>query len=482
MPAGRGGGGTVRILTTEPRSAAIDAGDVTIGARAWQILFITSVSIFLVAMDVTIVSVALPGIRDSFDEPATVLAWVFTAYNITFAGLLLVAGKVGDRVGHRQAFLAGLVVFALASLVAAVAPNVEVLIGGRVLQAVGSALIYPASLALLLPEFPPARRSMAIGVWGGIAGLGGAIAPTLGALLVDTAGWRAVFFINLPFVIAAIVAGIAVLPTGGERLRERFDPVAVPLAAIGVGAIVLVIVQLDEWGLDDPRTLAAIALAAVLLPAFVIRSARHPAPLLDLQLFRIRSFTVGTIAQALYVSSAFGWLVLFPSFFVDVWGYSPLKAGFGLAPAAALGAVLSPLSGRLADRIGHRELVAVECALGAAGALWWALMVGEQPDYVTDVLPGMVLASLGIAGGFATLTGALMSRIPPRWYSMAGAARSTIFQLATAVGIAVAVALLDAATGGDPVTPYTRVWVLATVSGAVAAVVMLVAFPRRGTP
>jgi EmrB/QacA subfamily drug resistance transporter len=455
--------------------------DVVIGTRAWQILLITSVSIFLVAMDVTIVSVALPGIRDSFSEPAPVLAWVFTSYNITFAALLLVAGKLGDRWGHREAFLGGIVLFAVASLVAAIAPNIEVLIAGRVVQAMGSALIYPASLALLLPQFPMSRRSMAIGVWGGIAGLGGAIAPTLGALLVDGAGWRAVFFINLPFVIAAFLAGLAILPRTEHRVRERFDPVAVPMAALAVGALVLVIVQVAEWGWTDPRIIGSLLVAAVLLPAFLVRSAHHPAPLLDLDLFRLRSFSVGNIAQALFVGSTFGWLVLMPSFFVDVWGWSPLAAGFGLAPSALIGAVLSPFAGRLADRIGHRELVAAGCALAALGTLWWVLFVGEDSAYSTAMLPGMVLGGLGIVGGFATLTGALMSRVPPRFYSMAGAARSTIFQLATAMGIAVAVALQDAGTGdADPVTPFRSVWIVATVACALSGAVMLATFPRRG--
>jgi len=457
------------------------ADEAVIGAHAWQILLITSVSIFLVAMDVTIVSVALPGIRESFGEPPPVLAWVFTAYNITFAALLLVAGKLGDRWGHREAFLGGVVLFAVASLIAAIAPTIEVLIAGRVVQALGSALIYPASLALLLPQFPLSRRSMAIGVWGGIAGLGGAIAPTLGALLVDGAGWRAVFFINLPFVVAAFVAGLAILPRSEHRQRERFDPVAVPMAAIAVGALVLVIVQVAEWGWSDPRIIGAFLVAAVLLPAFVVRSARHPAPLLDLDLFRLRSFSVGNIAQALFVGSTFGWLVLMPSFFVDVWGWSPLKAGFGLAPSAAIGAVLSPFAGRLADRIGHRELVAGGCGLAAVGTLWWVVFVDDVSAYSTAMLPGMVLGGLGIVGGFATLTGALMSRVPPRFYSMAGATRSTIFQLATAIGIAVAVAVQDAGSdGADGVAPYREVWIVATVCCAISGVVMLVSFPRRG--
>jgi EmrB/QacA subfamily drug resistance transporter len=465
-------------LTTEPQAAVAAPATEEIGARAWQILAITSISMLLVAMDVTIVSVALPGIRESFAGSDALLAWVFTAYNITFAALLLVGGKLGDRMGHRNAFLSGLGIFAVASLVAAVAPGIWVLIAGRVLQAVGSALIYPASLALLLPQFPIARRSMAIGVWGGVAGLGGAIAPTLGAILVEAAGWRAVFFINLPFVAAALVSGWLVLPRDGDRRRDRFDPVAVPLAAIAVGAVVLVIVQVSAWGLGDPRILACLLVAAVLLPWFVVRSTNHAAPLLDLDLFRLRSFTVGNIAQALYVGSAFGWLVLMPSFFEEVWGWSPLAAGFGLAPAATVGAILSPFAGRVADRIGHRELVAVGCICGAAGTMWWIVAVDDTPHYATAVLPGMLLAGLGITGGFATLTGALMSRVPPRFYSMAGAARSTLFQLASAVGIAVAVAL-QSATHVDPVGPYREVWIVATVCALVAAVVMLVAFPRR---
>ena len=334
--------------------------DSRIPARAWQTLFITSVSIFLVSMDVTIVSVALPGITKSFDETAqTTLAWVFTAYNITFAALLLLAGKLGDRWGRKRTFLCGLVLFAVASLLAAIAPVAGVLIGARVLQAVGSALIYPASLALLLPEFPLQRRSMAIGVWGGIAGLGGAVAPTIGALLVECAGWRAVFFINLPFVIAALSAGAAVLRESARRRRRR--AVRPDLRAARRGGHRPARARRrpgQPWGWDSPKTIAAFVGAALLLPIFFIRSARHPHPLLDLNLFRIRSFSVASVAQVLFTGSTFGWLVLMPSFFVGVWGWSPLAAGFGLAPSAAISAVLSPLAGRAADRIGHRWLVA----------------------------------------------------------------------------------------------------------------------------
>jgi EmrB/QacA subfamily drug resistance transporter len=454
-----------------------------ISARAWQTLFITSISIFLVAMDVTIVGVALPGITESFaDTPTATLAWVFTGYNVTFAALLLLSGKLADRLGRKPTFLAGLATFAVASLLAAAAPTAEVLIAARVLQAVGSALIYPASLALLLPQFPISRRSMALGVWGGIAGLGAVVAPTLGALLVEWAGWRAVFFVNLPFVIAASAAGAVVLRDSEvEGARDRFDPVAVPLAALAIGLLVLGIVQAAPWGWGDPRTIACFAAAVVLLVAFVRRSAHHPAPLLDLALFRIRSFTIGNIVQVVASGPMFGWLVLMPTFFARVWGWSPLSAGFGVAPVALIGALLSPPAGRLADRIGHRALVAGGCAAGALGTLWWVLFANQQPNYLTGVLPGIVLAGLGATGCLATATGALMSRVPPRFYSMAGAARTTIFQLGLGVGIAVAVSIVDAGDG-TTVGPYRVVWCVAATSATVAGLVMVLLFPQRSRP
>src|SRR3954471_22154399 len=222
---------TVRSVTAVTDSGLEPETPSTDARRAWATLWITSVSMFLVSMDVTIVSVALPDITKDFSDTSTAtLSWVFTAYNVTFAALLLLAGKLGDRWGRKKAFQAGLMVFLAASTLAAFSPNADILIGARTLQAAGSALIYPASLALLLLEFPVSRRSMAIGVWGGIAGLGAAIGPTLGAMLVEWAGWRAVFFINVPFVSAALIAGAFVLrESKGERGAERFDPIAVPM-------------------------------------------------------------------------------------------------------------------------------------------------------------------------------------------------------------------------------------------------------------
>jgi EmrB/QacA subfamily drug resistance transporter len=465
------------MATTD--AALVDENEVS--TRAWQTLLITSVSLLLVAMDVTIVSVALPGISKSFSSTSSAtLSWVFTAYNVTFAGLLLLAGKLGDRWGRKKAFLSALLIFLAASVLAAIAPTAGLLIGARVLQATGAALIYPASLALLLSEFPASRRSMAIGVWGGVAGLGAAIAPTLGALLVEWFGWRAVFFINIPFATAALVTGVRVLREAkGEAGGERFDPVAVPLAAIAVGLLVLGVVQGTPWGWTDARVIACFVAAAVLLPVFLLRSLQHPNPLLDLALFRSRGFTIGNLGQAFYIGSFFGWLVMMPSFFERTWGWSALAAGFGLAPAPAISGVFSPFAGRIADRIGHRGLVVFGATIGGLGALWWAMAIGPEPHYVRDVLPGAILIGLGGAAGFATLTGAIMTGVPPRFYSMAGAARSTIFQLASAVGIAIGIALVGTPAVGA-VAPYARAWWMGAIGAFTCAIVAL-ALPAHAT-
>ncbi|MGD9693985.1 MAG: MFS transporter, partial [Phycisphaerales bacterium] len=202
--------GTARGAVARSTASGLGAakGVDAISRRAWQTLAVTSISTLLASMDVTIVGVALPGITRSFAEtPASTLAWVFTAYNVTFAALLLLGGKLSDRFGPKRTFLCGLAVFTVASLMAALAPNAAVLIAARACKAVGSALIYPASIALLLQQFPPTRRSLGIGVLGGVSGLGGVIAPTLGSLLVQLANWRAVFFIYLPVTFAARLLG-----------------------------------------------------------------------------------------------------------------------------------------------------------------------------------------------------------------------------------------------------------------------------------
>jgi nitrate/nitrite transporter NarK len=283
----------------------------------------------------------------------------------------------------------------------------------------------------------------------------------------------------VPFVTASLIAGVFLLrESKGENPNERFDPIAVPLAAVAVGLLVLGVVQGGPWGWDDPRVLACFVGTAVLFPIFVWRSAHHPRPLLDLDLFRLRSFSAGVSAQALYIGSFFGWLVLMPSFFQTIWGWSPLAAGFALAPSPTISALVSPFAGRAADRIGHRGLVAAGASLSAMGLLWWVVAVGPESNYVRDVLPGMILLGIGGGTGFATLTGAIMRDVPARFYSMAGAARSTIFQLGSAIGIAMAIALLGPPESAE-VSDYARTWTMGIIGAAACAVIVLFVYPAH---
>jgi len=315
-----------------------------------------------------------------------------------------------------------------------------------------------------------------------MAGLGGIVAPTIGALLVEWFGWRAVFYVNLPIITAAIAAGWRVLD--GRRTSGnvgRFDPVAVPLAAVSIGALVLAITQGASWGWTDPRTLSCVVVAAVLMAGFLYRSIRHPFPLLDLAMFRIRTFAVGNLVQVVAAAPMFGWLVLMPTFFQNVWRWSPLTSGLALVPHAAVAASLAPSAGRVADRIGHRALIATGCGIGAVGAAWWVLFVGDDTNYVSGILPGLILTGIGSTASVATCTGAIMSRIPPPYYSMSGAARTTIFQLGLGLGIAIAVAVVGA-VDHFTVTPFRTVWALAAICSIVAAALMATLFPSKTRP
>src|SRR5215210_5184003 len=260
--------------------------------RKWQVLLVTSVAVFMSFLDVTIVNIAFPDIRASFgDSSLASLSWILNAYNIVFAALLVPAGRLADRFGRRRTFVAGLLTFLAASVAAGLAPSVEVLVGARVVQAAGAAPLVPTSLALLLPEFPLSQRATATGIWGATGAIAAALGPSLGGALVDTAGWRWVFFVNLAIGLPALIPA-------RRLLREAREPSPGPLPD-GVGAGLLVaavallslgIVKGEDWGWGSGRVAGALAAGVVLLVLFGVRSSRHPAPVVEPALFRVRSF------------------------------------------------------------------------------------------------------------------------------------------------------------------------------------------------
>ena len=457
------------------------AGPPQVDRRSWGTLGITSLVGFMVSIEITVIALALPEIRDAFPGAAeSTLSWIITAYNIGLASLLLVAGWAADRFGRKRLFLVGLALFSIGSLAAGLAPGVGTLIAARVFQSFGGAMQFPSGLALLLSAFPPARRQLAIGVWGAMGGLAAAVGPPLGGFLVGTLGWRSVFLINVPISIGALVAGWRWLAESrNDQIPARVDLISIPLGTVGIGAVVLGIVNGSDWGWGSWQTITPFAIGAVLVTVFVARSSRHPSPLFDLALFRIRSFTLGNIGSVFFVVAFFAYFVPLPTYIQEAWGWEVLRTGLVVVPGPLVAAVLSPVSGRLSDRYGVAPVLTVGGITGALAMGLHLWLTGTEPSAWSIIIPGL---ALGVAAGcsFAMLVGATMQDVPPPRFGMAGAGRTTVFQLSLAVAIAVAVAIVGRPAGAAQHLEVIRVlWVVALGLFVGQAAVFGLLFPRR---
>jgi EmrB/QacA subfamily drug resistance transporter len=433
-------------------------------ARSWQVLLVTSVGVFMTFLDVTVVNIAFPDIRASFPESSLAhLSWILNVYAIVFAAALVPAGRLADRFGRRRFFFGGLLLFLGASAVCGAAGTLDVLIGARAVQALGGAMLVPASLALVLPEFPLERRATATALWGATGAVAAAAGPSLGGVLVDWQGWRAVFYVNL-------VIGIPVLVPARRLLRESRQPqsafpdiLGALLFAGGVGALVLGIVQGSDWGWSSGRVLATFALSALLLVVFVWRSSRHPAPVIELSLFRVRSFAVANAGVFVFALGFYALLLSNVLFLTGVWGYSILKAGVALTPGPIAAAVAAPIGGRLSDRFGQR-FVAIPGGL-VFGA---ALGIGQQPSYVDEFLPATLLAGTGVGLSFAAFGSAAVAELPRALYATGGAINGCFRQIGAAIGIAGLIVILGTPSATDPVSTFQHAWVLMTLAGGLS--------------
>ncbi len=453
-----------------------------VGRQGWQTVVIASVVVFVVSMEITIIALAFPEIRERFpDASESTLSWIITAYSIGVASLLLVGGWLAERYGLRRAFMVGIAIFGFGSLLSGVAQSPEWLIGARVIQSVGGALQYPAGLALVLVSVPPARHQLALGIWGATGALAAAVGPTLGALLVDGFGWRAVFLINVPIVITALIVAPRWMAEGPATLSgSGADLVSVPLASLGIGAMILGVVQGGSWGWASGSTIGVFVLGLVLVAAFVLRSQRHPEPLFDLGLFRLRTFTVANIAAVFFVIAFFSWLVTLPTLLQDLWGWSVLKTGFAIAPGPFLSFLIAPQAGRLADRIGNRSLLIVSGVSGAIGLILLSWQIGVEPHFWTDLFVPSMFIGVSAGTGFSQLAGGAMRDVPPARYAMAGAGRTTIFQLAVAIAIAVGVAVVGRpATASATLNAYDDVWLVGAACFVAMACSVALFYPSR---
>ncbi|HEV8063838.1 MAG TPA: DHA2 family efflux MFS transporter permease subunit [Acidimicrobiales bacterium] len=435
-------------------------------SKPWAVFVVTALGAFMASLDLSIVNVAFPALERSFPHDSkAALAWVITAYSIMFGSLLVTAGRTADRVGRRRLFFTGLAVFTAGSALCGLAPSVGWLVGGRVVQGCGAAVLLPSSLGLLLGAFPSERRSQMVALWGGVGALAVATGPSLGALLISAGGWRWAFFVNVPVAVVALVSGRRVLTESvPTRSSATPDYAGVGLVSLSLAALVLAISEGPTWGWTSTRILLGFAAFAVLGTGFVLRSLRHEEPVLNLQLFKARSFSVANAATALYAMGFFAMLLGNILFLTSVWHYSILRAGLAVTPGPLVVAAVSGPAGRIAGRLGHRFVLLLGFATFTAALVWYATQVGADPEYLTRWLPATLVAGLGIGLTFPVLSAAAVSSLPPERFAVGGAVNQTARQVGGAIGVALLVAILGAPTSvASAVDHFHHLWIYAAV-------------------
>jgi EmrB/QacA subfamily drug resistance transporter len=397
----------------------------------------------MASIDATVVGIALPAIGHEFRASLASLQWVVTAYTLALAGLLLLAGALGDRYGRKRVFLIGVVWFALASVLCGLAPSAVVLVAARALQGVGAALLTPGSLAIIEASFHPDDRGRAIGAWSGFAGVGTAIGPFLGGWLIQAVSWRLIFAINVPVAVAVVAVAWRHVPESRDpRMSGRVDLVGGGLVTLGLIGLTYGLIEGPPTGWASAGPLAALIVGAVLLAGFIGWERRVTEPLLPPGLFRSAQFTSANVATFVVYGALGGVMFLLPLQLQQVSGYTPLEAGIALLPVTVIMLALSARSGALAARIGPRLQMSVGPFVIAAGLALFA-RIGYSGDYLTEVLPAVVIFGLGLAINVAPLTSTVLAAVPAENAGTASAVNNDVARTASLL----AVAVLPAAAG-----------------------------------
>jgi EmrB/QacA subfamily drug resistance transporter len=415
--------------------------------RRWWTLVVLCLSLLVISLDNTILNVALPTLELDLGASSSQLQWIVDSYMLVFAGLLLTAGALGDRFGRRKALSFGLAVFGLGSLLSAVAGSAEMLIASRALMGVGGAFIMPSTLSILTATFPAHERAKAIGAWAAVSGLGIAIGPVAGGWIVEHADWSWIFLVNIPFVVAALLAQRPLVPESRDPAAPRLDVPGFALSTAGLTALVWGIIQAPEWGWTDPRIVGAFAAAAALVAGFVAWERHTPEPMLDVRLFRNRRFSAASGAITLSFFAMFGAIFFLTQYLQLVLGYSAFSAGLRVLPVAVGIVLASPLSARLTDRAGAKVVVAAGLALIAAALV---LMAGFEVDSAyTVVAVSYLILGMGIGLAMTPATDSVMGSLPLAKASVGSAVNDAARTTGGALGVAVLGSVLSSGYRAD---------------------------------
>jgi len=428
-------------MTGATARGAVGAIRVKQPAGRW-VLLATVLGTSMAMLDGTVVNIALPSIGRSLGASLAGLQWTVTAYTLTLAGLILLGGSLGDRLGRRRVFLTGVIWFALASALCGIAPNIGVLIGARALQGIGGALLAPGSLAIIQATFDPSDRPKAVGAWSGLGGVAGAVGPFLGGWIVQSIGWRWIFLINLPVAVAVVAVTTRHVPeTRDPSANGRFDILGAGLAALALGGITYALIEASGNGAIGGGVLAAAAAGLVAAAAFVLverRRSRSPGrvpPMLPLGVFASRQFTAVNVVTFVIYGALSAMLFLLVLELQLVSGYSPLQAGVALLPFTVLTLLLSARAGALAQRIGPRWLMTAGALICAVGMLLMT-RIGANASYLADVLPGVFVFGLGLSMVVAPLTATVLASAEVRHAGVASGVNNAVARAAGLLAIA----------------------------------------------
>jgi EmrB/QacA subfamily drug resistance transporter len=415
--------------------------------RRWWTLVVLCLSLLVISLDNTILNVALPTLELDLGASSSQLQWIVDSYMLVFAGLLLTAGALGDRFGRRKALSFGLAVFGLGSLLSALAGSAEMLIASRALMGVGGAFIMPSTLSILTATFPAHERAKAIGAWAAVSGLGIAIGPVAGGWIVEHADWSWIFLVNIPFVVAALLAQRSLVPESRDPAAPRLDVPGFALSTAGLSALVWGIIQAPEWGWTDPRIVGAFAAAAALVAGFVAWERHTPEPMLDVRLFRNRRFSAASGAITLSFFAMFGAIFFLTQYLQLVLGYSAFSAGLRVLPVAFGIVLASPLSARLTDRVGAKVVVAAGLSLISASLV---LMAGFQVDSAYAVVAvAYLILGMGIGLAMTPATDSVMGSLPLAKASVGSAVNDAARTAGGALGVAVLGSVLSSGYRAD---------------------------------
>ena len=453
--------------------------DEIIPRRAWGALFVSTIVVFFAVVNLSSVNVAFPSIRRDFGSTDTELSWIIAGYNLALSAFLLAAGRLADSLGRKRVYLPGVAIFGLGSILCALAPGTWTLVAARVVQGIGGSITIAAGFAVMLPEFPPTRRSTPIGIAGAAGALGAVVGPVVGSLVIDLFSWRAIFWLNVPLSLLVLIIGPKLLSESKDpKATGNIDWLGVVMGTVGVGSIIFAITQSDAWGILDRRIIGLFLLGAALSVLLVFRSRTHDEPLIDAALFKYRSFTSVNISVAFY-SLAFASGPLVTSLLLqDIWSLPVRDVGLAFAPAPLLAAVTSPITGRWADRVGHRWLLTLGCLLLGVAYLLYIVMLNEEPALWNRFVPISLLAGLGIGLSIATWSSAAVSDISPARFGIAGATFNTLRQSALALGVAVVVALIASTGNSINIAGVRLAFGFVTVCFFIATVTVALTFPK----